>query len=522
MNISRKIPRRKTGQVHAPLYSAVKKYLSEEKIPLHVPLHGRGPGAPDLTAKGFGSMMRLDLTELGPLDDLHLPRGALNKAQKLAAQLFGAEETFFLVNGVTVGLLALISAFCSPGDKVLLSRIAHKAVLHGIALSGARPVYLPVEKDSSSGFPLNVSVDVVERALAEHPDAKLLLLTSPSYWGVTADLQAIKKATADYGVLFAVDEAHGGHLSFYREKLPYSAAAGADIWLHSAHKSLGALTPGALLHLSNMGNMDSNGYTSKLKFWLGALQTSSPSYPVMISLDLIRRQLALKGERLFSTAWEWARNLRCNLEENGFFMLSPRMTERKRLSLDLCRITLLLPGGGGDRLAERLVRKYGIQVEMHADGYLLAIIGPSQLGLPPGTVSRGFVMARDDLRLNTASRGKVCSFLPSLFRCSGKRSSAKGKGTIDSEFSPFSLSPREALAAPSSSVPLADSAGKVCAEMVVLSPPGIPLLAPGETIEEDTLSHLLQLRDGQAIFQGAADPALSTVRVVSGKVNMIK
>ena len=189
-------------------------------------------------------------------------------------------------------------------------------------------------------------LDVVERALAGHPDARLLLLTSPSYWGVTADLQAIKKAAANYGVLFAVDEAHGGHLPFYREKLPHSAAAGADIWLHSAHKSLGALTPGALLHLS------SNINPSGIKFWLGALQTSSPSYPVMISLDLIRRQMALKGESLFSAAWRWARNLRRDLEENGFFILS-RMTE-KGFGLDPCRVTLLLPGGGKrlERLAE--------------------------------------------------------------------------------------------------------------------------------------------------------------------------
>lgn len=516
MKISRKIPQRKTGQVHVPLYSAVKKYLSEERISLHVPLHGRGPGAPDLTGKGFRSSMRLDLTELDPLDDLHLPRGALKKAQKLAAQLFKAEETFFLVNGVTGGILALILAFCRPGDKVLLSRIAHKAVLHGIALSGARPIYLPVEKDSTTGFPLNVSLDVVERALAGHPDARLLLLTSPSYWGVTADLQAIKKAAANYGVLFAVDEAHGGHLPFYRGKLPHSAAAGADIWLHSAHKSLGALTPGALLHLG------SNINPSGIKFWLGALQTSSPSYPVMISLDLIRRQMALKGESLFSAAWRWARNLRRDLEENGFFILSPRMTEKKGFSLDPCRVTLLLPGGGGKRLAERLARKYHIQVEMHADGYLLAIIGPAQLALSPDAVSRGFVLARDDLRLNTANRGKICSFSPSLFRCPVKRSSAKGKGITDFEFSPLLLSPREALAAPSSAIPLEDSSGKVCAEMVVLSPPGIPLLVPGETIEEDTLSYLLRIRDGQSIFQGAADPALNTVKVVSEQVNMIK
>ena len=169
MNISRKNPQRKAGQVYAPLYSAVKKYLREERIPLHVPLHGRGPGAPDLFRKGFHSLMRLDLTELGPLDDLHLPRGALKSSSRCAALQRGGN--FFLVNGVTGGLRLILSF--AARDKVLLSRLAHKRCC-GIAL-GALPIYLPVEMDKPTGFPLNVSLDSVRKA-CPHPDARLLLL----------------------------------------------------------------------------------------------------------------------------------------------------------------------------------------------------------------------------------------------------------------------------------------------------------------------------------------------------------
>ena len=155
--------------------------------------------------------------------------------------------------------------------------------------------------------------------------------------GSNPDLKSIKKAAADYGVIFAVDEARRAS-PLYREKLSHSAAAEVDIWLHSAHKSLGALTPGALLHLGRNIN------SSKIRFWLGALQTSSPPYPVMISLDLIRRQMAIKGEKLFNAAWKWARYLRCDLVKNGFLILSSRMTGKYGLGLDPL-YTLLLPGG---------------------------------------------------------------------------------------------------------------------------------------------------------------------------------
>jgi arginine/lysine/ornithine decarboxylase len=370
--------------------------------------------------------------------------------------------------------------------------------MHGIILSGARPVFLPVEKDSATGLPLNVSAEVVAKALQEHPDARLLLVTSPSYWGVTADLTAIKKITARHDLFFAVDEAHGAHLSFYGGKLPYSARAGADLWLHSAHKSLGALTPGAFLHLGE------KSLKPRLKFWLQAIQTSSPSYPVMISLDLLRRQMALQGKALFSRSWKWARDFRHELEKRGFELFSPQ--RRSGFAQDLCRVTVLCPRGEGHDLAKRLAQRYHFQVEMYDKGYLLAIVGPAQLFFPSGYLARVLEKARED----------IIKFYPGTSGSNSNSEEAFPPSFFERGFTPLGLTPQEALYSPSLSVPLEEAEGEICSEMVVLSPPGIPLLSPGEAITEKAVSYLLKKRAAKALFQGAADPSLKTINVVSG------
>lgn len=550
------------GQRKAPLYAAVRSHLRKEYRSLHVPLHGGGAGAPDLLRGGFSTALRWDLTEVGALDDLHLPRGVIGRAQALAAELFGAVDTFFLVNGVTGGLLAIFPALCRPGEKVLLTRLAHKAVLHGIALSGARPVYLPVERDRRSGFPLNVSTKTVAGALREHPEARLLLVTSPSYWGVTADLDAIKRVTVRHGVILAVDEAHGTHFPFYREKLPHSAVAGADLWLQSAHKSLGSLTPGAFLHLGP----GAQPFASALRFWLQALQTSSPPYPLLVSLDLVRRQAALRGKALFSAAWDWAVRLRRELSGSDFTLLTAGQGENRdavgsggrdgggEFQLDPCRVTILFPRGRkgeatGEVLARKLAQKYRWQVEMSGRGYLLAIIGPSHLSFSPRKLARALQGAADDCdncagRANLVHRANFDShakragqanyadcaksgvarpgdFPSTFFRLGDDLPAGPGlkPGRI---FPPFPLTPEEALRRPCTSIPLKIAASKICAEMIVLSPPGIPLLAPGEAISAAVLEHILEQRAKGRLFQGAADPALRTIKVVGEDAGVVE
>lgn len=512
-------------QGEAPLFAAVRSHLRRGYHSLHVPLHGGGAGAPDLQKSGFSGVLRWDLTEVGALDDLHLPQGAIGRAQELAAALFGAGATFFLVNGVTGGLLSLFPALCRPGEKVLLTRLAHKAALHGIALSGARPVYLPVERERCSGLPLNVSAGTVARALQQHPEARLLLVTSPSYWGVTANLNALRRITARHGVILAVDEAHGAHFPFYRGKLPHSAAAGADVWLQSAHKSLGSLTPGAFLHLGS-GALP---FASAIRFWLQALQTSSPSYPLLVSLDLARRQAALKGTELFTAAWRWAERLRGRLVKSGFALLAVRCGGE--FKLDPCRVTILCPRGGGEALARRLAQKYRWQVEMSGRSYLLAIAGPALLSFSPRKLARVLQGAGAGCGyFSPAVNGEhhnvsniIEDFPPSFFRTedvlAGGQSQIKTKG---GGFPVFPLAPAEAFRRPVHNISLQAAMGKICAEMIVLSPPGIPLLAPGERICASVLAHLLELRADGKLFQAAADPALRTIKVVREEASMVE
>lgn len=497
-------------QTEAPLYTAVRNFLKRGDLSFHVPLHGGGSGASPLMRRTFASYMKWDLTELGGLDDLHLPLDVIQRARELAADLFQAKETFFLVNGVTAGLQALFLALCRPGDKVLLSRLSHKAALHGILLAGALPVYLPVEQEPLTGFPLNLSPVLVEKALQEHPDAKVLLLTSPSYWGVTADLSAIKKIAAQYGVILAVDEAHGTHLPFYPEPLPHSAAAKVDIWLHSAHKSLGSLTPGAFLHTGDSKNI------SALRFWLQALQTSSPSYPLMVSLDLARRRAALQGGKIFAKTWEWALCLRLELTKRGFKLLTPAMVQRKGFSLDPCRLTLLFPEGEGQDLAAALAGSCQIQVELQDRGCILMIVGPSHLSFSPALIARALTKGRQTLSRSGRRSGAAgftslaADFSPSFFRTGSSLFGEKG----DSVFPPLSLPPRTAFNSPSQAVSLKKSPGRVCSEMVIPSPPGIPVLSPGEMITEEVSDFLLRRQAEGKHFQGAADHTLQTIKVV--------
>jgi arginine decarboxylase len=502
----------KRGHREAPLYRAVQDYLKKRNLSFHVPLHGGGSGTASDLRKIFSSYLRWDLTELDTLDDLHLPLTAIFKAQGLAARLFGSAETFFLVNGVTVGILALLLTFCRPNEKVLLSRISHKAALHGILLSGARPVYLPVERERTTGFPLNISLDTVKKALQEHPDAKLLLITSPSYWGVTADLQGIREVAAKYGVVLAVDEAHGAHLPFYPAFLSHSAAAKADIWLHSAHKALGALTPGAFLH-ANV----TNG-ASSLKFWLQALQTSSPSYPVMISLDLVRRRMALRGTDIFSRSWEWAMSLRHNLARAGMRLLSPEMVKKEGFDLDPCRLTLLFPGGEGQYMARKMAQRHHLQVEMKDHSYILMIAGPSHFSLAPTLVARAIARSRAGFSHAGHKRylygtGSLSDFSPSFFNAS---KSAPG---LEREylFPPISLSPTTAFRSKLFAVPLEKSPGEICGEMITPTPPGIPVLSPGEVMTGETCAYLLRKKAEGAFFQGAADHTLQTIQIVADK-----
>src|SRR6185369_2881711 len=234
------------GQDKTPLYDAIVQYANDNKISFHTPGHKHGKGIDKNFRKFVGDkVFRLDLSVMSEVDSLHEPSTVIKQAQVLAAQAYGADYSFFLVNGTTGGNQAMILSVCDPGDKIIIPRNAHKSVISAVILAGAEPVYIMPRIDEATDLILNLTAGQVEEALRQHPDAKAVLVTNPTYFGLTADLEAIAEIVHQYDKILLVDEAHGGHFHFH-SGFPKSAIdAGADMCVQSTHKHLAALSQGS-------------------------------------------------------------------------------------------------------------------------------------------------------------------------------------------------------------------------------------------------------------------------------------
>ncbi|MBS4023268.1 MAG: aminotransferase class I/II-fold pyridoxal phosphate-dependent enzyme [Dethiobacter sp.] len=441
-------------QQRLPLWEGLKKHTDRNSIRLHIPGHGGGRFLPPGLKEPYAKLAPYDLTELPGLDDLHNPDGIIATAQELAAEVWGADSTYFLVNGSSAGVVAMLLATCEAGDTVIVPRNAHAAVYHGLILSGAVPHYLPVAT-AEEGFLLNVTADAVRIAFASCPSARAVVVTSPGYHGVCADIEAIAATARQYGALVLVDEAHGAHLGFHPD-LPKASGRAADLSVQSWHKSLGALTPGAVLH-----QYGSRTDSRRLRAALQWLQTSSPSYPLLLSLDAARRQMALSGSVLWSQALQAAAEVRAILGQM-IPVLERAWFREHGFDLDTTRLTLLTGNVGinGLEAASRLA-SCAIDVEMACPGHLLAIFTP---GIDGGDLVR----IREALSGLPACLQKAQpALLPPL---------PKPQAVI---------TPRQAALGPYYTMPLEKAVGQVAAAAVTAYPPGIPVLAPGELVTQE-------------------------------------
>ncbi|MGM0877650.1 MAG: aminotransferase class I/II-fold pyridoxal phosphate-dependent enzyme [Bacillota bacterium] len=272
--------------METPLFTALMQHTKRNPLSLHVPGHKNGAVFIKQAKQFYKGILPFDVTELSGLDDLHHPKEAIANAQNLTASLYGVHNSYFLVNGSTVGNLAMILACCSENDEVLVQRNSHKSIINGIQLAGANPVFLSPKVDDEYQVPSYVEMETIKEAIDRYPLAKALILTNPNYYGLTIDLTEIILLAHKHQIPVLVDEAHGAHFIAGNE-FPVSAIdAGADIVVHSAHKTLPAMTMGSFLHF-NSQFFDKE----KLEFYLSVLQSSSPSYPIMASLDLARAYL---------------------------------------------------------------------------------------------------------------------------------------------------------------------------------------------------------------------------------------
>ncbi len=444
-------------QRESPLLQRISAQVKAGRARFHVPAHGGGAGLPPELRRALWRYAALDLTELPGLDDLHNPRGAIARAEQLAAELYGADGSFFLTGGASAGVLAMLLAALEPGQQVLVPRNAHGSVYHGLVLSGAAPCYLPV---TQYGFvPLNVTAAQVRKGLDQNPKVRAVLLTSPGYHGVCAPLAEIAAVTRERGVLLLLDEAHGAHLPFH-SSLPEHPGELADLRVQSWHKTLGALTPGAVLH-----RYGTRVCPERLRQALQWVQTSSPPYPLLLSLDAARRQMALNGSRRLGRVLARACRLRRALA--GYLPLLERaQVKAQGFDLDITRLTVLTGEAGlSGAAAASALRAAGIDVEMAAPDHVLLV-----LGLGAG-------------RRETAQVLRALRRLPLTGQIAA--------GAIPPPPLPLPvISPREAAFLPARRVTLEQSVGQVAAAPVTAFPPGIPVLAPGELVTEEVCRYL--------------------------------
>jgi arginine decarboxylase len=490
----------KRDQSKTPYVDALLRYRERDYTPFHTPGHKLGKGAPARLREALGAeVFGVDVAMAGGVEDTRESTALLREAEQLAAEAWGAERAWFLVNGSTSGLHALIVALAGPGDVLVLPRNSHKAVMAGLIFSGATPRYVEPALDDEWQIPLAMRPEEVSHALRERPHAKAVLTTSPNYYGIGADLPAICRAAHAADASFLVDQAWGPHLRFCSHLPADALAAGADAAVVSVHKLISGLTQSSLL-LARDGRLNLDRLGSAVKM----TQSTSPQVLMLVSIDAARQQMATQGELLWHRALEladWARERIRTVR--GLRVLGREILERGgAFELDPTRVTVSAAevGLSGHQLETVLRDDYRIAVEM-AD--------------PLNVVCNvTYADSRDDVRRLVGALADLAARYAE--RPADVKALRRAKALRLPAFTRQVISPREAFFAASAPLPVEDCAGRVSAEMVTPYPPGIPVLAPGEEISEETTEYLaLGARMGLHVH-GPEDTTLRTLRVVAG------
>lgn len=475
------------------LYKELKNYSQKDYYPFHMPGHKRNPFCVD----GEFPFDR-DITEIEGFDNLHHPEGILKKGQEAAAELYGSIESFYSINGSTAALLSGISAAVKRGGKILMARNCHKAVYHALYLRDIQPIYLYPQTEPKFGINGGITPENVEKSLSENPETEAVLITSPTYDGVVSDVKTIAEISHKYGIPLLVDEAHGAHFRF-SDYFPESAVnLGADLVIHSVHKTLPAMTQTAVLHrCSNRIDRD------LLRRFLGIYQSSSPSYILMASIDACMDKLCRNGKQMFLDYMKNLEEARTRLEKCRTIRLFTPETDGASGIYDFDRAKLLFTAKGstlnGKQLYQILLQEYHLQMELEAETYVLALSAV-------GDTREGFL--------------RLCRAIEEI----DKKESLKSKNnSIEEELLggeslcvPLKqrMSITEAMEASAVKCPLEKSIGKISGEFAYLYPPGIPIVVPGEEITGLLVRNMRRYMEQGLTLQGLRDYTNKTVYVV--------
>ncbi|WP_280769371.1 aminotransferase class I/II-fold pyridoxal phosphate-dependent enzyme [Salipaludibacillus daqingensis] len=481
--------------MRTPLFNGLLKHTQSSPVQFHIPGHKHGEGMDPEFKQFIGpNALSIDLINIAPLDDLHHPHGMIKEAQDLAAEAFGADHTFFSVQGTSGAIMTMIMSVCGPGEKILVPRNVHKSIMSAIIFAGATPIFIHPELDEELGISHGITTDSVERALRTHPDAKGLVVINPTYFGISANLEDIVRISHSYDIPVLVDEAHGVHIHFNENLPPSAMQAGADMAATSVHKLGGSLTQSSVLNLQG----DRVSYL-RVQSIISMLTTTSTSYILLASLDTARRHLAMEGHDQLEDVIKLADDTRKKinsipgitcpgkeiLDEKAIFDLDPT-----KLIISIKELNI-----SGYEVEKWLRNHANIEVEL-SDLYNILCI-----------VTMG------DSRETMDKLIKGLSDLSEVFYYLREEQLSTIRVQVPN-IPILAMSPREAFYAETEVIKLDQSAGRISAEFIMIYPPGIPIFIPGEIIEQENLDYIFKNMAAGLPVQGPEDHTLTRIRVI--------
>lgn len=479
-------------QQSAPLYEALEKFYNKHVIPFDVPGHKRGKGCPDMQRLFGEKALALDINSLPEMDNLNHPVGVIKEAHELFAEAFGAKHAFFTVNGTTIAIHAMIMSACNPGDKIILPRNIHKSALNALILCDAVPIYMQAEIAEEFGFVTGITFNTAKKTIDDNPDAKAIFLINPTYYGICSQLKEIVEYAHSKGIAVIVDEAHGAHFNFHGQLPPSAMSMGADMAAVSIHKTGGAMTQASAVLLNS--DYIKAEHVQRI---LNIFHTTSPSYVLMTSLDAARRNLAVNGKTIFTdvlTHVRWARDEINKID--GLYAIGKEIIGKPGIyNFDETKLTINVAGLGltGFEVYKLLYDEYNIQLEL-ADVYnILAIVS---LG--------------DDRQSLTCLVEALKDFAAKYRKGVNQVDVAK----IPLENPTCAMTPRKAFYSKKVFVPIKQAEGRIIAESIMVYPPGIPIVAPGEIITKAVIDYIEFLKSKSSKLTDMNDPQLNNLLVI--------
>lgn len=476
-------------QQNMPIYEALKRHKLNRVVPFDVPGHKGGRGNLELTEFLGEKCMKLDVNSMKPLDNLCHPVSVIRDAQSLAAEAFGAHSAFFMVNGTTAAVQAMIMSTCKAGEKIIMPRNVHRSAINALVVCGAIPIYINPGVNTELGIPLGMSVNEVKNVIEANPDAKAILVNNPTYYGICSNLKEIVKLAHEHNMRVLVDEAHGTHF-YFGDNMPISGMkAGADMAAVSMHKTGGSLTQSSFLLCSEGIN---ENYVRQI---INLTQTTSGSYLLLSSLDMARKDLSINGKEKFRKTVEFAEYARQEINQlGGYYAFSSELIDGDAVyEFDKTKLSIHTRdiGLAGIEVYDLLRDEYGIQIEFGDIGNILAIISAGDRNL---------------------EIERLISALSEI-----KRLHSKDKtGMFDHEYINPSivLAPQVAFYSEKRSLLIEESVDKICGEFVMCYPPGIPILAPGEKITKEIIDYILYAKEKGCFLTGTQDMNVEKINIV--------